>query len=96
VFAPDCFTTPTPTVGWPLNRASVRSFSTPPSTTPTSPRRTGEPSRQATMSSLKPSGVWNSPSVRTVNSRLSLSSRPEGISTLPSWSARRTSATVIS
>jgi len=71
VFVPDCLTTSKVTAASPLTRMRVRSSSWPSSTRPTSERRTLEPSAAvATMRLRISSTLFNSPTVRTLISRV--------------------------
>ena len=94
MFAFDCFTMPSATAGLPLKPTSLRSSSAPTSVRPTSRSRTGPESVSARIRSSYSSGVFISPGVRTVNSRLLPSMRPDGMSTFSRRSAAATSAIV--
>ncbi len=93
-FAFDCRTTPMATAGVPLNLRELRSFSGPSSTRARSRNFTSCPPWFATTRFPNSSGVFSSPSDRTVNSRRSDSIRPAGISTLRLRMAASTSWTV--
>ena len=91
-----CLTMPIVTEGVPPKKAALRSSRAPSSTRATFLSRTGKPSTSLTTISPNCSGVVRLVCDRTVNSRLLLSIRPDGISTFCARSAASTSCTVMS